>query len=188
MSDAWRRYAAPTLLVALLLLLAAGLALLVLRLNAPRGIQVLLPTSTPTPQLKAYVSGAVQRPGVYVIGPDDRVADLLKAAGGPTQDADLDRVNLAQRLNDADHIHIPSRAESPAASPDSSAAERGLININTASMEKLQELKGIGPALAQAIVDYRNEHGPFQRTEDLLEVKGIGPKTLEDLRPYITVR
>lgn len=186
MADAWRRYAAPTLLAALLLLLAAGLALLVLRLNAPRGVEVLLPTPTPAPQLKAHVSGAVQSPGVYSIAPDDRVADLLEAAGGPTDDADLDRVNLAQRLHDADHVHVPSKGEPRGASADR-PAESGLMSINTAGVEQLQELKGIGPALAQAIVDYREEYGPFQRVEDLLAVSGIGPKTLEDLRPYITV-
>ena len=105
-------------------------------------------------------------------------------AGGLKQDADSSKVNLAMRVSDEAHFYIPTQGETP---PESTPAA-GLININTATVEELQTLRGIGEQKAGDIVRYREENGPFTRLEDLLKVSGIGPTTLENLRPFITVR
>ncbi len=158
-------------------------------------IQIILvaPTTAPTPgPIRVYMSGAVRQPDVYTLPPGSIVKDGLAAAGGPAPDADLDHINLAQPLSDGQQVFVPRRGEalSPAASSTttvSSNAANGLININTASAQELEALPGIGPALAQSIVGYRNEHGPFQSIEDLKNVPGIGDARFERLKGLITV-
>ena len=169
------------------LLLAAALGggiFSLLRQPQPDPVEILLPTPTPVPEIKVFVSGAVHLPGLYKVDPEDRLEDVLAMAGGLTQDADPARVNPSLRVRDEAHFYIPSLGESP---PDSTP-ENGAININTATVEELQTLQGIGEQKAGDIVHYREENGPCSRVEDLLKVSGIGPKTLEDLRPLITVR
>ena len=168
-------------------LLAAALAggiFSLLRQPSPDPVEILLPTATLVPEIKVYVNGAVLRPGVYRVQPGDRLEDVLALAGGLTRDADPSTVNLAMRVSDEAHFYIPSLGETP---PESTPA-LGLVNINTATVEELQTLRGIGEQKAGDIVHYREENGPFSRVEDLLKVSGIGPKTIEDLRPFITVR
>lgn len=149
----------------------------------------------PTPTAGAvpvvvYISGAVRRPDVYQLPAAARVKDAVLAAGGLAEDADADTINLAEHITDAQHIHIPRQGETTAAStgdastPDSTAA---LLNINTASTAELETLKGIGKALAQRIVDYRAENGPFQTVEDLRNVKGISAGVFDAIEPLITV-
>lgn len=150
-----------------------------------------IPTPTPAP-LRVYVSGAVLNPDVYVLPPGSIVKDALVAAGGATQDADLTRINLALALADQQQVYVPRKGEatSPAqlqATP-ANASSTGLVNINTATVEQLDTLPGIGPALAERIVQYRNEHGPFERIEDLMNVKGIGEAMFEKLKDKITTR
>ena len=173
--------------VAILLLLTAALAGGVFTLvsqPSPGPVEVLLPTPTPTPEMMVYLSGAVLRPGVYQVSPQDRLEDVLRMAGGVTADADMDRTNLALRVSDEAHFHVPEIGEIvPTPTPAS-----GKLNINTASGAELETLPGIGPVLAGAIVEYRQENGPFSRVEDLLLVPGIGSKTLEDFRDLIAVR
>ena len=177
-----------------------GAGVLILRdSRPPDAVEIVLPPtpalseSRPVPsQIVVYVSGEVMRPGVYTLDPDHRAADALSAAGGPTADADLDRINLAMRLNDEDQVHVPAVGSSdagmdhPTGSSPSTAS--GKLNVNTATVEELESLPGIGSAKATAIVEYRHTHGPFERVEDLVEVSGIGDGILGSIRHLIEVR
>jgi competence protein ComEA len=175
--------------VALLLaLLGAGLALLALRAAGPSdSLEILLPTPTPQPQALVYVTGAVGREGLYSLREGDRAADVIALAGGLAADADRARVNLAARVADGDHIHVPWAGDA-SPPPEAQPPARQTINVNTASAAELERLPGIGPVRAAAIVAWRERNGAFRRIEDLLAVEGIGPATLERLRPSISVR
>ncbi len=142
-----------------------------------------------------YVSGEVIQPDVYAVPVDARVKDVVIAAGGLTSHADSTQINLAARIEDAQHIHIPSIAAHSVPAPIipdsgsstttvSSATTR--ININTASQAELEELPGIGAALARRIIDHRNANGPFASTDDLQEVRGIGPTLFGSIVDAIT--
>lgn len=133
------------------------------------------------------IAGAVVKPGVYKLAGDARVTDAMAAAGGATPDADLDQVNLAARVEDGQRIYVPHKGEvvPPTVSPSLPA---GPIDINTATVDQLDTLPGVGPALAQAIVDYRVRHGRFRAVDDLAKVKGIGPAKLDALRNKVIVR
>jgi competence protein ComEA len=148
------------------------------------------------------ISGAVRQPGTLQLPGDARVADALDKAGVKPE-ADLSSISLTRPLRDGDKINVPVRAVNPAAvaastTPSSGqaptvdtknispAAERK-INLNTATLEELDTLPGIGPALAQRIIDYRVENGGFQTIEELIEVKGIGDTLFNDLKEMITV-
>lgn len=141
--------------------------------------------------INVYVTGAVVHAGVYALPENSIVQDALNAAGGPTSKADLVAVNLAARLDDGEQVTVPtvsadgSTATTSPVSTGSNAHVR--ISINHATIAELDTLPGIGPTKAQAIVDYRTAHGPFKRLEDIQNVKGIGPKTYEDLKPLITL-
>ena len=145
------------------------------------------PTPTPRP-LRVYISGAVQQPDVYLFAPDSIVKDALLAAGGPSGDADLDRINLAMPLVDGQQVYVPHRGEEnpPVQLPSRASVPGGKVNINTADLSELDSLPGIGPVMAQRIVDYRQTHGPFGRPEDITNVPGIGPATFDDIRDLIT--
>ena len=168
---------------------AAGIALLVGQNNSGNpGIQILLPTSTPTPELKVYISGAVVDPGVYVMKEGDRLTDAIAAAGGPARDAQLSCVNLALRMEDEAHFHVPGpdeqcQAASTTSTPTTGAG--GKMDLNTATVEQLETLPGIGPVKARAIVDHRERHGPFQSAQEVVEVTGIGPATYEGIRDLV---
>lgn len=180
------------------LLIVAGMVSLLIRWKpaAPIVVGPPLPTATPEPSatpapIRVYVSGAVNSADVYVLAPDAIARDALAAAGGATSDADLDRVNLAQPLHDGEHIHVPRIGETPTAAPDGSAADAepvltGLVNINVATQEELELLPGIGPVIAQRIVEYRETYGPFSTIEAIQNVPGIGPAKFEDIRDWIT--
>ncbi|MDP3064985.1 MAG: helix-hairpin-helix domain-containing protein [Chloroflexota bacterium] len=172
------------LVLALALAVVAGVAVLLVRLGNTGGVEVLLPTATPTPELKVYVSGAVSKPGVYTLAPGDRVEDALAFAGGVLDGADLSRLNLAQRVRDQERIYVPRQGETP---PMPTPPTDNRIDINSATAAELETLPQIGPALARAIVSYRTQHGAFASVEELLLVKGIGPATLEKLRDRVTV-
>jgi competence protein ComEA len=142
-----------------------------------------LPTGTPIAGPSCcHVVGAVSAPGVYTLPPGARVRDAIRAAGGATADADLERVNLATLVQDQQQIVVPNLAKS------TSGAEGGaLVDVNVADGATLQTLPGIGPVMAERIIAYREAHGRFHTLEDLIQVKGIGEATLEKLRPWITI-
>jgi len=152
-------------------------------------ITILLPTPTVPGPVQVYVTGAISSPGLYTLPPGSRVDGLLSMAQGPLPDADLSQVNLARPLRDGEHIYVPMQGESPPAGRlDSTSSSLGpLVNINSASLEELMTLPGIGQVKAQAILDYRRQNGPFQRTDELLKVPGIGAVTYERNKDLVTV-
>lgn len=139
------------------------------------------------------VAGAVQRPGVYKLAGGARVEDALERAGGATRKADLSQVNRAATLEDGRQILVPERAPRTAApgaaggSSTGAAAPEQPLNLNTATLEQLQTLDGVGPATAQKIVDYRTEHNGFGSVDELDQVSGIGEKRLAALRERVRV-
>jgi competence protein ComEA len=151
-----------------------------------------LPTSVAASSVVVYVTGAVRVPGVYTLGPADRVTDAIDAAGGPGSDADLGVVNLAAIVHDGERIYVPKVGETvpavvgdPVFVDDTVAA--GPVNINSATADQLDVLPGVGPTTAVAIVAHRQQHGPFQTVEQLGDVRGIGPAKLDALRGLVTV-
>lgn len=168
-------------------LLAAGL--LYLLVSKPRGQPVqLAPVPTPLP-LRVHVSGAVVHPGVFELPAGSIVKDAIEAAGGPSPQASLERLNQAAMVQEGQLITIPTVVPTPSGTAmpaGAQASNPGLININTADAPELDRLPGIGPALAQEIVRYREANGPFAQIEDLLNVPGIGPAKLAQVRDLIT--
>jgi competence protein ComEA len=143
------------------------------------------------PTLIVDVAGAVRKPGVFEFAPGDRVIDAVERAGGALEKADLALLNLAAPLTDGQQILVPKKgAAPPTGVPIAGGVPGGpttLVNINTADEPTLETLNGVGPVLAAAIIQYRTEHGPFASIDQLDEVSGIGPATVEDLRSQVTV-
>lgn len=144
----------------------------------------------------AHVVGAVREPGLVELPGGARVADAVEAAGGPTSEADLSGVNLARPVNDGEQIHVPRPGEALAASdgtsPEETAGSPGggngeAVDLNTADATTLETLPGIGPALAQRIIEWRTANGPFAAVDELDDVSGIGPAVLERIRPVARV-
>ena len=148
----------------------------------PRGEPVTL-RPPPTPALiSVHITGAVVLPGVYDLPPESRVADAIDAAGGFLPIADQEQINLAALLQDGMKIEIGTRS---AYSVLGGSSDR--ININTATVDELDGLPGIGPSTAQKIVDYRRQFGDFQRTDEIMKVSGIGSATYDRIKDLITV-
>lgn len=181
--------------------LAAGLAVVVVAVGGvgwavasaggPGGVPVeatlpragespsLAPSTSIVPDVVVHVAGAVARPGLYRVPSGSRVADAVAAAGAVTPEADLDRLNLAAQVADGERVYVPRRGEADPPTAGSAEGGRGRepparVNLNTATVEQLEALPGVGPATAQAIVDHRARHGPFRSVRDLLDVRGIG--------------
>ncbi|WP_051538099.1 helix-hairpin-helix domain-containing protein [Butyrivibrio proteoclasticus] len=150
-----------------------------------------------------YVCGAVNAPGVYSLPSDSRVVDAIEAAGGFSQEADTTYLNLAASISDGIKIKVPTVSEALQAEggvgsdefisggDDSNYAEdsskSGLVNINSAGIEELKTLSGIGDGLAQRIIDYRNDNGRFNSIEDIMKVPGIKDKLFAKIKDYITI-
>jgi competence protein ComEA len=135
-----------------------------------------------------HVAGAVGRPGLYEVVEGARVDDAVRKAGGPTETADLDALNLAAKVKDGDKVLVPDTQVDPGGGSGADGpAGTALINLNTASLAELDTLPGIGPALAERIVSYREQHGGFRTIDDLLDVPGIGPAKLDEIRDHATV-
>ena len=144
------------------------------------------PTPTTEPvHVHVHVAGEVEVPGLYRAPEGSRVAELVEAAGGPTADGDVDRLNLAAVPRDGERIEVPAFG-APLSTRVEAAAD-ATIDVNVAAAGELEALPGIGPSLAAAIVQYRNRHGPFGSVNDLVAVPGIGPATVERLRQRATV-
>ena len=146
-------------------------------------------------QIIVHVAGAVNRPGLVALPPGSRVYDAVREAGGPTEDANVDGVNLAAKAIDGSQVYFPRRGLSGGPSlgtaPPTSRSSRvkqpsGVIDINSADTSQLQTLPGIGTSMAQRIVDFRTEHGTFRSVEDLLAVQGFGKSRLEKIRQWLT--
>ncbi len=164
----------------------------------PRGEPIrLLPAPTQSPY-EVYVVGAVAQPGVYQLPPGSRVEDAVQAAGGLAAQADREAINLAALLIDGDRIRVPTqKAPTPtrlAATPLSTpgvaplpSATPGPVDINSATLEELDTLPGIGPALAGRIIAYRQLYGAFKAIEDLMKVDGIGPAVFSKIKDLITI-
>ena len=150
-------------------------------------------------ELVVYVSGQVERPGVVRLADPARVTDALEAAGGAKPGADLRALNLARLVADGEQINVPLPGEAPPPGADAgssggsgsaggsggSGGKGDKVNLNTADATDLQTLSGIGPALAQRILDYRKKNGQFHSIEQLDEVSGIGPAMMERLRDHV---
>ena len=138
------------------------------------------------------IKGAVKNPGVYQMKSGDRVKDALDAAGGLTDEADSQKVNLAQRVEDQMVIVVPKvgeeATEMPAGVTSKEAAKDGKVNINTATVEELKTLKGVGEKKAEAIIEYRKKNGSFKTKEDLMKVRGIGKKLFESFQERIVTQ
>jgi len=164
---------------------------------APRRVEIVIPTPTPALPVKIHVAGAVMQPGVYTLAPGARIEDAV-AAAGLLPNADAHALNLAALLADGARIDVPSQLASAAGSQRKTAAPEaeaspatavpaapGLIDLNTATSEQLQQLDGIGPVRAQAIIEYRRLHGPIERVSQLLDIQGIGEKTADSIRGLV---
>jgi len=177
----------------------AGALLFVSR--EPAGQPILLqPPPTQAP-IAVHVIGAVPRPGLYEFAEGARIQDAIDAAGGLLASANIDAVNLAAQLTDGQQLDIPFRdGEKPPAdstaldlpngqtTPTPGSESNGeLININTASLDELDSLPGIGPTIAQRIIDYRTQNGPFTKIEQIMDVSGIGPSTFDEIKNLITI-
>jgi competence protein ComEA len=140
----------------------------------------------PDANVMVDVKGEIREPGVYEIEAESRVNDVIRMAGGFTEDADQTTVNLAQKVQDEMVIMIPKSGEQgqAAASEDSSNEK---VRINYADKKEIESLNGIGPSKSEAIIQYRDENGFFETADDLLDVSGIGEKTLESIREDIQV-
>ena len=162
-------------------LLIAGVVLLLS--SPPRGEPLTLAAPA---NMRVHVAGAVGRPGVYELPIGSIVEDAIQLAGGLSADASGGRINLAGSLQDGQQVFVPS--DNGPAPKGSNLEETALqIAVNIAAAPELERLPGIGPVLAQRIVEYRELNGPFQAIEDLLEVEGIGPAKLESLAKHLVV-
>lgn len=198
----WNRFRMPVVAIAILATVATGIVSSRLQ-GQPLVLDATLPSPSPTPSVPLTivvdVEGAVAKPGVRELPGGSLVADAIKAAGGFTQDADRIWVardlNQAEELKDHQKVYIPLIGETVApsgrpASDGSSSGDGdsvGLVNINTATSEELEELPGVGEVIAGKIIDYREAFGPFESPEELMEVSGIGEKTFEKMRDKVTV-
>jgi competence protein ComEA len=195
-----------------------GLVILAIwKLFIPHGSNAYLQKTLSSREIIVYVTGAVEKPGLVHLNPDARLDDALKQVS-PLAEANLESMNLAEKLKDGKNYFVPNKSQTlPLASssspttgassalgasptlgvnpdlatghtPVASPAQTGeKININTASAAELDKLSGVGPALAERILKYRTEHGPFARPEDLENVSGIGAKTFEKMASQVTV-
>lgn len=146
-------------------------------------------------EIVVYVSGQVKTPAVVTLEDNGnlRLIDAVNAVGGMTELADTEVVNLAENLSDGQHIHIPTKdiffreLSAPSSSDSKSSNSGDLININTADQKELEKIKGVGPAIAGRIIEYRENNGAFKSIDDIKKVRGIGEKTFEKMKDQITV-
>jgi len=168
------------------------------------------PNSKDAGKVVFHVAGCVRKPGVYSLPEGERVVNAIGTAGGATQDADLDSLNLAAKIEDGSKIVVPSRniaasgrsialvasggfGRKSSTNMQSSGSDKlrtpgeGVVHINSADITELQRLPGVGPSTAQKISDYRSQSGGFKTPEQIMDVKGIGPKKYEKMRPFVTL-
>ncbi len=147
-----------------------------------------------------HVCGEVKKPGVYRFEPFQRVCEAIERAGGPTDKADLNLINMAASLDDGSKLLVPAKGQIPVDPPmriyqvaptnatwpvTPSGAGQGVLSLNSATLQDLQKLNGIGPVIAQRIIEYRQAVGAFRSVDELLDVAGIGPKKLAAIRAHV---
>lgn len=179
-------------LLAVIVLGAAGFVYLRTDQPPPPPIQELSAAqssdSEPEELLIVHVAGAVASPGVFELHKGSRVKDAIQAAGGSIDGADLDSINLAAPISDGEKVFVPKAGEAaPADQTSAGAPSGGKINLNSANQGQLEELPGVGPVLAQRILEYRQKKGRFSSVRQLMEVEGIGNKKYDSLKDLVTV-
>jgi competence protein ComEA len=157
-------------------IVAGGAVFTVRYLSRPQSVEIVVASADTDSLVEIYLGGAVDKEGIYTVGHDATLDDILQRAG-PISPGETP-LKLKVTVLGADDNH---------SSPTSEEQQTGKININSATAAELDSLSGIGPTKAQAIIDYRNQNGPFRSIDDLLNVTGIGPKILETIRDQITV-
>jgi competence protein ComEA len=204
-AEAVRRRLEPTGsgVVALLVLgvLAAGVAAVMLLRAQPSPTTTTLPArasasvhpvvsgsaqSSPSAEVWVDVSGKVHHPGVFRLRSGSRVVDAVRAAGGALRGTSMDSLNLAAKLTDGQQIVVGGGVAAQAAGAGGAPATTATVDLNTATVEQLQTLPGIGPVLAQRIIDYRTAHGPFANVDGLQQVGGIGPSKFSQLKDHVS--
>jgi competence protein ComEA len=186
-----RRRLAAAVAVALVAVVLLGRHLLHGRGPGPSpGAAAAVDVAPPAPRtVVVHVVGAVRRAGLYHLRAGARIADAVRRAGGATRRADLEAINLAAPLEDGLQVVVPRKVAVPApgsaAAPGEAAQPAGPVHLNTATLEQLDALPGIGPVTAQKILDWRQKHGAFTSVDDLDAVPGIGPARLEQLRDLV---
>jgi competence protein ComEA len=172
-------------------LLVLGVPRLLYRGGGHVAVPLLRPPRTaraaaPSSKLVVDVAGAVRRPGLHELAPGTRIADAVAAAGGATAKADLNAVNLAAPIADGEQIVVPARGSGAlGASSGAAPSPTAPLDLNSASLEQLDALPGIGPTTAQKILDYRQAHGSFHSIADLDAVPGIGQGRIEQLKGLV---
>jgi competence protein ComEA len=158
----------------------------------PRAAPDTSSTAAPSDEVAVHVAGRVRRPGLVRLPAGSRVQDAIRAAGGVTSGADLNAINLARKLTDGEQIRVPAPGD-PAPSPDpavtpgsSGATPSAPLDLNTATLEQLDTLPGVGEVTAKRIITYRSAH-PFTTVDELLEVPGIGQRRFDQLKDLVTV-
>jgi competence protein ComEA len=182
-----RRVLAVGLVVLVVLVVAAKVLLRPARPAVPPPVRLAVPVGHATaPRLFVNVVGAVRRPGLYTLKDGSRVADAVIRAGGPTPKAQIELLNLAARIADGEQIVVPRRGlANPGAAASGGGAAAGPVHLNSATLEQLDALPGVGPVTAQKILDYRQQHGAFGSVDELDAIAGIGPARLEQLRGLV---
>jgi competence protein ComEA len=176
----------------ILVLLGVGAAVLITALTPHGSSALVVPSAAPSGGADAahgaviyvHILGEIVHPGLYALHDGDRGVDIVAAAGGFTPDADPAALNLARFLSDGEQIVVPAVGDAPAASGPTAG---GKVNLNTADAATLETLPRIGPAMAQRIIDWREQNGRFAAVEDLLDVTGIGDATFAGLKDLVTV-
>lgn len=166
----------------LLGIMIGGVICLVASPKLNSSISYISPTTTT--KIVISITGSVRNPGVFTLNYGSRINDAIEAAGGLSENANVDGVSLAQVLEDEENIFIPSTSNDI---PSSISNSQGKINLNTASLEELISLPGIGQEKAQAVIDFRNQHGNFTSIQDLLFVPGFGQGILDSIKNLIVV-
>jgi len=180
------------IILGLVLMIVVGFGVMAYRRLASDSNEIIIeqPQSSPiasvssSPRLVVHIVGAVKRAGVYKIAHGDRLIDVLDLAGGATTQADLSKVNLAEKVKDGQKITVPVKQT---AVIQTSRATSGKVSLNTASKSGLCKVPGIGPSTAQRIIDFRSKNGPFSKIEDIMKVKSIGKGKFSKIKESITI-
>jgi competence protein ComEA len=182
-----RRVLAVALVVLVVLVVGAKVLPRPARPVVPPPVRVAAPVGqAAAPRLFVNVVGAVRRPGLYTLKDGSRVADAVIRAGGPTPKAQIELLNLAARIADGEQIVVPRGGlATPGAAASGGGAAAGPVHLNSATLEQLDALPGVGPVTAQKILDYRQQHGAFGSVDELDAIAGIGPARLEQLRGLV---